>query len=103
MPEIHFTAFILVNHIYRIFKSVLAYVLNIFFILLFFSVVRNRDERIYHVQYFGKKVQHGWTTPGSTFSFEGEESFYKRKQELLDKVTTISDRKKVIMKYNVLV
>ncbi|CAL1265237.1 unnamed protein product [Larinioides sclopetarius] len=54
-----------------------------------------QGRAIYHVQYFGQLVQHGWTRPGNSFRFNGEEDYFKRTQEFLSKKTSVLGPKSI--------
>ncbi|KAF8784580.1 Histone-lysine N-methyltransferase NSD2 like protein [Argiope bruennichi] len=42
-----------------------------------------KNERIYHVQFFGEAPQRGWTVAGNIFEFKGESAYFERTQDLL--------------------
>ncbi|GBM58482.1 hypothetical protein AVEN_212742-1 [Araneus ventricosus] len=54
-----------------------------------------QGRAVYHVQYFGQLVQHGWTSPGNSFRFMGEKDYFKKTQEFLSKKASVLGPKAV--------
>ncbi|XP_054709051.1 histone-lysine N-methyltransferase NSD2-like [Uloborus diversus] len=64
---------------------------------------RGKPKLIYHVQFFGQSVEHGWTSPGRIFLFDGtgESGFNKKKEALLRQACGKAAKKNIQVMFNV--